>query len=363
MRISYAALCASVLAACAPLESEETREDVGEADDALTNWTQPRLRWALFGKLGSAKLATYNPATGLSHLVTHNVASQFRAAGAAGNKLMWQSTTTGAVTLWTLNANGAMTGFNTVTPPSSSWRAVSIALSDDGACPAALPEYRTFVITFEGPVHPLSHQKQVRLRLVDNVGATLEEEVLTYIGENASVRDSRPAFNGEWSLLEERSSLAGIGANVTLFARSPTNGWVRLRSEGYTAASGITSCTEYALPGSGVNWRHCPASYVDNGLDASYAVASVPYLQAMPSETQAQSLAWAKTNGVVRLFGLEYDGPQLGAAIPLDLSATGYSLVTIAGADDSTEFPLFCDHSAGRPSEGPDAFGDLDLMP
>jgi hypothetical protein len=369
MRIKYAVLWLCALAGCAPEESfdeEGHDEEVGEAEAALTGWDHPRLKWVLFGAPGSAKLATFNVTTNALNVIqTHTAASQFRAVGASGNKLLWQSTSTGALGLWTLNASGAFVRSDPFSAPTSAWRAVSIVLSDANACPAELLPYRTYVVTFEGPEHPTTHEKEVRVRLIDDHGVMLAEETLPQaLGPTASARGFYPALAGEWGLLEERTAFLGNTAVVTLYARSATAGWVRLRTENYSPLSGITACTEHSLPPPGVNWRHCPASFADNAAGSGHSIASFGAFQGMPSESWAQALTWTKTDGTAKLFGLEHDGPQLNAAIPLNVGTTGYTLVSVAGYDDSAGYVLSCDHSPGVPvGEPPDLFGDLDVLP
>jgi hypothetical protein len=367
MRIKYAVLWLCALAGCAPEESfdeEGQNEEVGEAEAALADWDHPRLKWVLFGKDGFAKLATFNRTTNaLSVIQTHTAASQFRAVGASGNKLLWRSTTTNALGLWTLNASGAWVRADPFSAPTSAWRAASIVLSDANACPGALLPFRTYMVAFEGPEN-FAHEKEVRIRLIDDHGVTLAEETLPQmLGPTASLRGFFPAKSGEWGLLEERTAAFGNTAVVTLYARSATGGWVRLRTENYSPGSGITACTEHTLPPPGVNWRHCPASFVDNAAGTGHTIASFGTFEGESGDDWAEALAWTKTDGTAKLFGLEEDGPQLNAAIPLNLGTTGYSLVSIAGWDDSPGYGLVC-KSPGLPTgDPPTDFGDLDLLP
>src|SRR5262245_22847492 len=149
MALAMASAAAALVSCTDGLAPDEANE--ATATQALT-WSAPRLKWILYAVPGTAQLARRDLSTGVvSVLKTHAFATHWRPVSVAGNKLLWQRTDTGQVSLWTIDNAGNYVRHAIFAPPGSGFQAASIALSDDGACPAMQLRYRTYVIKLEGP--------------------------------------------------------------------------------------------------------------------------------------------------------------------------------------------------------------------
>lgn len=238
--------------------------DEAFASQALTPWSAPRLKWILYGTPGTAQLARRDLTTGVvSVLKTHAFATHWRPVSIAGNKLLWQRTDTGQVSLWTIDSAGNYQRHLFYNPPAAGYRAVSIALSDDGACPAMQLPSRTYVITFEGPAQVVNNvfQKPAPvLWMVDDAGTILSTDTLP--GANnlfTTIRDFRPEKFGRWALLTVPNGVALYSGAVSYFDHT-TGSWFRLRTDSYSASGGLTACTLDTLPPPFVNRRAARAA-------------------------------------------------------------------------------------------------------
>jgi hypothetical protein len=223
MRFMKTVFLAALVGACAPMESgdepSDGDENVGEASDALLD-PGPLIKWLLYAQPGSAKIATHDWVDGEVTVVqTHSAASQFRPVSVSGNKLMWQSTTSGVIALWTLDANGAWLRTNTLTPPAG-YRAASLVLSDDGACDPEPLVDRRYVLTLEGPIHPLTGKKPPPLLwLVDDAGVVLDTMSLPHsVGTLSAVHEFRLANRDEWALVEKAPTLMS-DTSITIYRK------------------------------------------------------------------------------------------------------------------------------------------------
>lgn len=345
---------AGALSMSACVEVEEVGPDdpidpPGDVDDGapgvsfLNPWTAPRLKWILHATPGTARLARRNGATGLvSVLATHTFATHWRAVSVAGNKLLWQRTDTGQVSLWTVDQNGNYVRHLYLNPPGAGWTAVSIALEDDGACPAPLLPYRRYVVTFEGPTQVINNviMKQAPiLWTVDDNGALLGQETLPGASDLfTTLRDFRPARDGRWALLTAPTSFGSFGvAYYEKFAGT----WYRLRTDRYSAAGGLTGCT---LHPDGVGMTSCATSFVDLAAGSGFEPTSFQLAQDTASSQMGNTLLWTRSDGASMVFALDPLGQQTSPATTLTPIAAPYRAVSLGGWDESPGFPLLCDH-------------------
>jgi hypothetical protein len=362
-----ATLGPAALVACTDAPGAEEAIEASDADEtttsqALTPWSAPRLKWILYATPGTAKLARRDLSTGkVSVLKTHAFDSHWRPVSVAGNKLLWQRTDTGDVSLWTIDNSGNYQRHVTFAPPATGFRAASIALADDGACPAMLLPFRRYVITFEGAVQIIGNRLQEAppvLWMVDDAGAILSTDTLP--GANqlfSTIRDFRPDKFGRWALLSVPTTVALHAGSVSYYDRS-TGAWLRLRTDSYSATDGLTGCALDTLPPPLANPTSCATSFTDTGPGSGYALAGFQLAQDVTSNNMANNLLWSASNGVAAVYALDALGQQTTAPTPLTSGLTGYRAESLAGYDESTGFGLICDHRPPRiPS--PDDFDDL----
>jgi hypothetical protein len=362
MGARLAMLCAAAaLASCvdAPATDEP---DQATAQQALTPWSAPRLKWILYGTPGTAKLARRDLVTGVvSVLKTHAFDTHWRPVSIAGNKLLWQRTDTGEVSLWTIDSAGNYVRHNVYAPPGPGYRAASIALSDDGACPAMLLQFRTYVITFEGGLEANSNiirEAAPVLWMVDDAGAILSTDTLPNAANLFStIRDFRPEKFGRWALVTVPTGIALFSGSVSYYDRS-IGTWLRLRTDSYSASGGLISCALDTLPPPLSNPTSCATNFVDSGPGAGYALSGFQLAQDVTSNNMANNLLWTRSDGTAAVYALDALGQQTTAPTPLVSGLAGYRAESLAGADESPGFPLICDHRP-QPIPRPGDFDDL----
>lgn len=336
--------------------------DEAVASQALTPWSAPRLKWILYGTPGTAQLARRDLITGaVSVLKTHAFATNWRPVSIAGNKLLWQRTDTGQVSLWTIDNAGNYQRHLFYNPPGAGYRAVSIALSDDGACPATQLPFRTYVITFEGPVQVVNNVLQKPapvLWMVDDAGTILSTDTLPSASNLfTTIRDFRPEKFGRWALLTVPNGVALYSGAVSYFDHS-IGTWFRLRTDSYSAAGGLTACSLDTLPPPFVNPTSCATSFVDSGPGSGYALSGFQLAQDVTSNNMANNLLWTRTDGTAAVYALDALGQQTSAPTALVSGLAGYRAESLAGSDESPGFPLVCDHRP-PPIPRPGDFDDL----
>jgi hypothetical protein len=339
----------------------------GELDEtttsqALSPWSAPRLKWILYGTPGTAKLARRDLVSGAVNILkTHSFTSHWRPVSVAGNKLLWQRTDTGEVSLWTIDSAGNYQRHVVYAPPAPGFRAVSIALADDGACPAMLLPFRTYVITFEGALQVASSVIQEAppvLWMVDDAGAVLSTDTLPNASQLfSSLRDFRPDKFGRWALVNVPNFLGTSAGSVSYYDHS-TGVWLRLRTDSYSATDGLTGCTLDTLPLPLLNPTSCATNFTDMGPGAGYTLSGFQLAQDVTSNNMANNLLWTTSNGVAAVFALDGLGQQTTTPTTLTTTLTGYRAESLAGYDESEGFGLICDHRPPRiPS--PEDFEDL----
>ncbi len=343
------------------IAEEQGEEEVLESEQELIGWTAPNLKWILYSVPGTAKLARRtNPGSSsvdsVSVIKTHAFSTHWKPIGVAGNKLLWQRTDTGEVNLWTIDATtGNMVGQQNIALPGPGWKAASIALTDDGVCPAPGISQRTYVITFEGPSPGLGQNKpQPILKMVSNSGTVLDSSTLPLtMGALTSIRDFRRAASGRWAVVTQ--TFSGT-ADVTYFQRHQGS-WVRLRTDSYSAANGMTGCT---ITPAGATVTTCAPSFNDTGAGAGYEIAGFQIVQNITSTLVANGLVWTRTDGTAKVFALEPLGEQNTAPTVLNSGLATYSAKSLAAADDGGEpgAGLLCDHT-GWQQASPTNFSEL----
>lgn len=339
-----AAVCLSALSVSACVEAPEEPDGADTEAAFLTPWTAPRLKWILHARAGTARLARLDPATGVvSGLVTHTYAAHWRPVSVAGNKLLWQRTDTGEVALWTIDQAGNLVRTIGVALPAAGYRAVSIALEDDGACPVRLLSARRYVITFEGPLQSslgTLREAPTILVTVDDGGVRQSSESLPGAADLFSaLRDFRPARDGRWALLSTTTSaLTGATHSVTYYEKYQGL-WYRLRTDRYTAAAGLTGCT---LHPDGVGLTSCASNFTDRAPGAGYDATSFQMAQDTNSNASGNTLLWTKADGTSAVFALDPLGQQTSAPTPLTPTAAAFPAVSLGAADGSPGFSYLC---------------------
>src|SRR5262245_8728629 len=344
MALAMASAAAALVSCTDGLAPDEANE--ATATQALT-WSAPRLKWILYAVPGTAQLARRDLSTGVvSVLKTHAFATHWRPVSVAGNKLLWQRTDTGQVSLWTIDSAGNYQRHVFLTPPAG-FQAASIALSDDGACPAMQLPFRTYVITFEGPAQVVGGRLQKPapvLWMVDDAGTVLSTDTLPNANNLFStIRDFRPEKFGRWALLTVPNTAALFAGSVSYYDHS-TGTWFRLRTDSYSATGGLTGCTLDTLPPPFTNPASCATNFVDSGPGNSYALSSFQLAQDATSSQMANNLLWTRSDGTAAVFALDGGGQQTTAPTPLVSGLAGYRAESLAGYDESDGFPLVCDH-------------------
>lgn len=358
-------LCsAAVLVSCTDELAAGEAGEVGEAtaSQALTPWSAPRLKWILYGTPGTAKLARRDLGTGVVNVLkTHSFATHWRPVSIAGNKLLWQRTDTGEVSLWTIDNAGNYQRHVFLAPPGPGYRAASIALSDDGACPAMQLPFRTYVITFEGPVQANGNILQKAapvLWMVNDAGAILDTDTLPNANHLFSaIRDFRPEKFGRWALVTVPTGIAVFSGSVSYYDHS-LGTWYRLRTDTYSASGGLVTCTLDTLPPPLGNPTNCATNFVDTGPGAGYTLAGFQLAQDVTSNNMGNNLLWTRTDGTAAAYALDALGQQTTAPTALASGLAGYRAESPAGADESEGFPLICDHRP-PPIPRPEDFEDL----
>lgn len=343
-KLSLLALACLSLSATACTQAPEDPEPGPPEAAFLDPWTAPRLKWILHAQPGVARLARLDPATRqVSPLVTHTFATHWRPVSVAGNKLLWQRTDTGEVALWTIDQNGNFVRTIGVTLPAAGYRAVSIALEDDGACPARILSARHYVIAFEGPVQSslgTLREGPTTLVTVDDAGARLGSESLPGAADLfSSLRDFRPARDGRWALLSTSSSALGGATHAVTYYEKLGGVWYRLRTDRYTAAAGLTGCT---LHPDGIGVTSCSSNVNDRAPGAGYDATSFQLAQDTSSNAFANTLLWTKADGTSAVFALDPLGQQTSAPTPLTPTAAAFPAVSLGAADGSPGFPYLC---------------------
>ena len=338
-------LATTTLTACLDSEDDVAPDDgvIGTTPAALSPWTAPRLKWILHATPGVARLARLDPATGVvSTLVTHTFADHWRAISVAGNKLLWQRADTGEVSLWTIDQNGGFVRHVSLTPPADGWRARSIALEDDGACPAPTLANRRYVVTFEGPatlsLGQLFEPDPIRWTF-DDTGRRVATGTLAGAGNLfATIIDFRPSRDGRWALLTTGSAAGAF--DLAYYLPSGT-GFVKLRTDHYTAGAGLVGCTLH--PG-GVGLTNCASSFTDRAAGTGAVAASFQIAQDSRSNQFANTLLWSRADGTAQVFALDPLGEQTSAPTALTPPAATFPAVSLGGWDESPGFTLLCDH-------------------
>lgn len=356
-----AMLAIATLASCA-VAPEADGTDEATTVQALTPWSAPRLKWILYATPGTAKLARRDLITGaVSVLKTHAFATNWRPVSIAGNKLLWQRTDTGEVSLWTIDSAGNYVRHNVYAPPAPGFRAASIALSDDGACPAMQLPFRTYVITFEGALQTTNNvirEAPPVLWMVDDAGTILSTDSLPNAANLFStIRDFRPEKFHRWALLTVPNSASLSSGSVSYYDHS-TGTWFRIRTDSYSASGGLTSCALDTLPPPFSNPTSCATNFVDNGPGSGYALSGFQLAQDVTSNNMANNLLWTRTDGTAAVYALDGLGQQTTAPTSLVSGLAGYRAESLAGADESDGFPLICDHRP-PPIPRPGDFDDL----
>jgi hypothetical protein len=342
--VSWWTALALLVAAC-EAEEQGVEGEIAAQDQAVIGWTAANLKWILYAVPGTAKLAKRDRSTGVVTVrATHSFATHWRAVSIAGNKLLWQRTDTGELSLWTIDAAGGYVRHRSYAAPAAGWRAVSIALEDDGACPAKRLEFRSYVIAFEGPFSLLRGDKPPPFlwTVNDNGDVTASESLPNRISAFTALRDFRPARDGRWGLVSVDSVVrpaAGATASVTYYLKH--NGvWLRLRADHYSAGDGLTGCTLFP---DGVGNTSCATSFVDTGPGVGHTPASFQLAQDTNSSQFANNLVWT-TSGTAKVHALEALG-HMDAPAAVLVGPAGYPVVSVAAADESDpENGLICDH-------------------
>lgn len=298
--------------------------------------TDPYLGWVLYSEPGTARLVRVDPATGVATTLrvwTFN--THWRPVGVAGNKLLWQRTDTGDVSLWTVNDTGGYVTHTFLSPPAG-FIAGGITLDQDGHCPMVDTEDRTYTVLFQReastwftPAPQLWH--------LDATDAVTMTEALPVSYPWTHLRDFRYTADGYGALVYKNIfSFQGSGSDGTAidwYGRDGAGNLERLRTDTYSATQGNVGCVAHQ-PG-----VQCFVDTNDAIPGAGHQLTSmVTTRNAGGNMLPASYLLWTRTDGTAKSYRLGlYSGKLLGPEAPIVTPHSGTSAVSF-----TSDAPEFC---------------------
>jgi len=296
--------------------------------------TDPMLSWVLYSEPGTAHLVQVDAATGTATTArTWSFSTHWLPVGIAGNKLLWQRTDTGEISLWTINATGGYAGHQIITPPAG-YTARGITLDQEGQCPVADEEDRTYTVLFQRYGSSPWFTPSPALWHLDANGAVTSTETLPTSYPWSYLRDFRYTADGHAALLYRPVfTLLGSGDSaLDWYGRDANGDLERLRTDTYSATQGNIGCTAHQ-PG-----VQCFFDTNDEIPGAGHELTSMLTTRtAGGNNLPASYLLWTRTDGTAKSYRVGLYGAKLLAPeAPIVTSHAGTSAVSFTG--DAPEF-------------------------
>jgi len=298
--------------------------------------SDPHLHWVLHAKMGQAKFIGVDPATGVATTVnsSSNYGTTWLPIGIAGNKVLWQHQTNGAIIIWTINpTTGAYVTSKSHSVPTG-WVAKGITLDQEGQCPQAAESDRSYTILFQRPTTWFSPSPAI-WHLDQNLDHVLTEYLPTSYSSTSDLRDFRYTVQGYAALIYKNPfAFGGHGDNVIdWYGRTSSGALERLRTDTYSATGGNVSCTAHKA---GVP---CFVDMNDTAPGAGFELTSmVTTWQASGGTSPRSYLLWSKGDGTATNLRLGYiDGKLKSPAAPITTTNAGFTSVSETG-----DSPGFC---------------------
>lgn len=297
--------------------------------------TDPMLSWVLYSEPGIARLVQVDAATGTATTArTWSFSTHWLPVGIAGSKLLWQRSDTGQLSLWTIDATGGYAGHQYITPPAG-YTARGITLDQEGQCPVADAEDRTYTILFQRYGASPWFTPAPELWHLDANGAVTSTESLPTTYPWTYLRDFRYTTHG-YAALVYRSIFAlqgnGDGTAIDWYGRDGNGDLERLRTDTYSATEGNVGCTAHQ-PG-----VQCFFDTNDEVPGAGHELTSMVTTRTAGGNNPAASyLLWTRSDGTAKSYRLGLYGAQLFAPdAPIVTPHVGTSAVSLTG--DAPEF-------------------------
>lgn len=301
--------------------------------------TDPLLKFVLYSQPGVARLVRVDPSTGVANTVaTHSFSSHWVPVGVAGDKLIWQRSDTGDISLWTIDANGNYAGHVFLSPPAD-WKVRGISFDQDGQCPSPSAAQASYTILLEGPPSSgwFAQWPSPVLWHVDNNGTVDSTESFGVSYPWATLRDFRLTPEGYGGLIYKNLfSFGSDGTAIDWYGRDDDGDLQRLRTDQYSPTAGYTGCTAHE-PG-----VVCHSNYVDEAPGSGHSLTSMlTTATAGGNNLPTSYLMWTKTDGTAKSYRLQrYSGRQLAPSATVVTPHAGASAVSVSG-DTPQVCPIF----------------------
>lgn len=203
----------------------------------------PVLRWVLHGRPGFARL--HRPdANGNLQLVREVPAGavQWRAVAVAGDRLLWQSTVTGQLSLFRLDANANVISFRLINVPAG-LQARGLAVEQDTTCPMPADGALTYQILLERPGSLTVPFEPPQVLRVGSNGVALGPPTalpITYAFQ--TVREFRRVGGDFWGLVFQSNADPESGG-ISYYLRRVDGSFHFIMTTFFSATGGLTGCT------------------------------------------------------------------------------------------------------------------------
>lgn len=333
--ITHSCLLSVLLAAatgCVVDEEVSTTDEPAEATAPPSvlarSANDPQLRWVMHGRPGFARLLRQD-ASGVVQLVREVPAGavQWRPVAVAGDRLLWQSTTTNQLSLFRLDAAGNILSHRLITPPTG-FLARGLAIEQQNVdCPPPADSALTYLILLERPATIANPFEPPRLlRVVD--GAPIAPSVpLPFNASFRTVRELR-RIGGDFFALAFRETSNPESGGVTYLLRQADGSFSPVQTTLFDSTRGAYRCI--------ADNPSVPCPDLDPGVapGAGYRLASLAW--AMPvgylgaaSNPRLYALWSVPGDGRATAFVLQPGSSMVGPGTVLDdpsHASTGESL-------------------------------------
>lgn len=249
-RITSSWILAALLAAStgclvedeAPLPDEAPGTIDVEPTALAPSSNDPQLRWVMHGRPGFARLLRQD-ASGAVQLVREVPAGsvQWRPVAVAGDRLLWQSTTTNQLSMFRLDSSGNILSHRLIDPPAG-FRARGLAIEQQNVdCPPPADSALTYLILLEHPPTIANPFEAPRLlRVVD--GAPVAPSVPLPV--NVSFRTVRELrrIGGSFFALAFRETSDPERGGVTYLLRNGDGSFSPIQTTLFDSTHGAYGC-------------------------------------------------------------------------------------------------------------------------
>ena len=300
-----------------------------------SQYTAPHLKWVMWKRTSQAVLSKLDLTTNvvsITKVLTYNALNgTWTPVSVAGNKMLWTrreliiNAATSTAELWTLDDLGNVTRRTTLIHPRG-YTAVSVAVVDDADCPAPIDAYRHYYVLFYKAGNYPEYWE------LDDQGVVLGTHTLQLSQPGYTPRDFRRGS-------DYYTSWWPRPATFRLLWTSNTDNRAVVMNLDLTGTGTVLDVDSYG-----------PANPNDpsDPLYGHYAM-SLQLAQDVASDRFGDNMLWSKSDGVGKLFSVNYDGTLRPNPIPVKLPAPWNSVMTagsLAGADIED---LICDRRPWMP--------------